>query len=259
MSIDSGALRVEDRGVRWAVVALVMAAASCAGWIDETVGSGDAASAADGSPIDGAAADAPPGTPDARPVDAPVAVEVDASVVVCPPPDPMDCSPGTGTGEADQCHDGPSCFLADVKSGVTWTVNNHPEWFGIGPNDCPLVVDVDAYMSSVVDRVLGAGHCAIRDPNDPNYEITVKHDNAFAENHRIRAASTGCARWGDAIYTGYCAPAWRISGAACVAAPGCAGSADRIFQARSRLARAAVAGTILDARNKTGDLPGPLN
>ncbi len=194
--------------MRWAAALLFVSVASCAGWIDGEVG-GDAAPGGDAMPGDGGGSDAPVvPLPDARPVDGAVPVAPDASVVVCPPPGPMDCSPGPGTGEADQCHDGPSCFLNDVKAGVTWTVNNHPEWFGLGPNDCPLVLDVAAYMDTVVSRVVGAGHCAIRDPNDPDYEITVKHDNAFAENHRIRAASTGCARWGDAIYTGYCAPAW---------------------------------------------------
>jgi len=59
----------------------------------------------------------------------------------------------------------------------------------------------------VVADVVARGHCAIRDPNAPGEEITVKRDNGFSENFDI-VASTGCARSGDAIYTGYCAPAW---------------------------------------------------
>lgn len=53
----------------------------------------------------------------------------------------------------------------------------------------------------------GLGRAGTGEPNAPNEEVTVKHDNAYAENFDIVAAS-GCARYGDLIYTSTCTPAW---------------------------------------------------
>lgn len=128
--------------------------------------------------------------------------------VVCPSPDPLDCSPGSGTGEAGQCFDGPSCYLGAVKSAVVGVINAQPTWFDYNnPNNCPFILQLDPFLDSVVADLEAQGLCAIRDPNAPGEEVTVKHDNAFSENFDI-VASTGCARYGDGIYTGYCAPAW---------------------------------------------------
>lgn len=119
---------------------------------------------------------------------------------------PMDCSPGTGTGMGDQCKDAPSCFVTKVQKAVNDTVAAHPEWFDTS-GTCPLIKDVDKFLDNVVALLAAQGLCVKRDPNAPNEEITLKKDNAFTENFDI-VASTGCARSGAAIYTGYCAPAW---------------------------------------------------
>lgn len=119
---------------------------------------------------------------------------------------PQDCSKGSGTGEADQCHDGPSCYLAKVQKAVNNQVATHPDWFDTS-GTCPVILKLDLFLDAVVAQLVADGYCAIRDPNAPGEEITVKRDNAFAESFDI-VASTGCARSGAGIYTGYCAPAW---------------------------------------------------
>lgn len=132
---------------------------------------------------------------------------VDATPHVCPTAGaPMDCSKGTGTGEGDQCKDAPSCYVARVQKAVNDTVAAHPTWFDTS-GGCPKILAVDAFLDEVVARLSAEGYCAIRDPNAPGEEISMKKDNAFTENFDI-VASTGCARSGTAIYTGYCAPAW---------------------------------------------------
>ena len=127
---------------------------------------------------------------------------------MCPPVGPLDCSPGPGTAEADRCAKGTSCFLANVKTAVVAVVNAQPSWFDYNnPDNCPFILQMDAFMNAVVADLVVQGTCAIRDPNAPDEEVTVKHDNAFAENFDIVAAS-GCARYGDLIYTSTCSPAW---------------------------------------------------
>jgi len=138
------------------------------------------------------------------PLDAPR----DASGIVCPSTSPRDCSPGTGTGMADQCFRGTSCYLTQVQNAVRRTIDAHPTWFRTDAMiGCSIILDVPSYMNAVVSDLVGQGLCAIRDPNAPDEEVTVKHDNAFSENFDI-VASTGCARYGALIYTGYCMPAW---------------------------------------------------
>ncbi len=145
------------------------------------------------------------------PVDvvAPADVPVDAgSPAVCPPVGAMDCSPGSGTGMADQCVSGTSCYLARVQAAVRAVIAENPTWFDYSmPSGCPNILNVDGFMNAVVDHMVAAGLCCIRDPNAPGEEITVKFNNAYSENFDI-VASTGCARYGGLIYTGYCAPAW---------------------------------------------------
>ncbi|MFH2007405.1 MAG: hypothetical protein ABI333_12540 [bacterium] len=126
----------------------------------------------------------------------------------CTPSGPLDCSPGSGTGTGNQCWDGTSCYLSNVQNAITGTINAYPQWFDYNnPNGCPFILDVPAFMDEVVSRLTNMGRCAIRDPNAPNEEVTVKHDNDFSENFDI-VASTGCARYGGGIYTSTCAPAW---------------------------------------------------
>lgn len=135
-------------------------------------------------------------------------VGVDAGPHVCTTNAPKDCSPGTGTGEGDQCSGGPSCFVTQVIKAVQKVVAAHPTWFDYANQwSCPNILDVDKFMDAVVADLVAQGLCAIRDPNAPGEEVTVKHDNGFSENFDI-VASTGCARYGSGIYTGWCAPAW---------------------------------------------------
>lgn len=156
------------------------------------------------APFADAAVDAPP---DATP-DAPPDAALDAAVHACPGATPVDCSPGTGTGEGGQCRDGPSCFVARVQGAVNATIAAHPTWFRFDDTiPCWIVLDGERYLDAVVADLIAHDLCAMRDPNAPGEEVTVKHDNAFSENFDI-LASTGCARSGAAIYTGYCAPAW---------------------------------------------------
>lgn len=165
----------------------------------------DAGDAADGPGGDAAAVDAPGPIVDARAIDAPA---IDADVHACPAATPPTCAPGPGTGEGDQCHDGPSCYLARVQAAVNGTIAAHPAWFRWDDAiPCWIILDVDHYLDAVVADLTAHGLCAIRDPNAPGEEVTVKHDNAFTENFDI-VASTGCARSGAPIYTGWCAPAW---------------------------------------------------
>lgn len=126
-------------------------------------------------------------------------------VPACPgPADPLDCSPGPGSGEGDTCVDDPSCFLSLVQGSVNGVITDHPEWFDQSSGQ-PFVLEVELYMDAVVERV-GQSECSIRDPNAGD-EIVVKHDNAFAENFDILTAE-GVARYGNGIYTSKCIPAW---------------------------------------------------
>lgn len=145
------------------------------------------------------------GASDAPTIDADAGAET--PVHVCPTAlTPMDCSKGPGTGEGDQCHDAPSCYVTRVQKAVNDTVAAHPTWFDTS-GGCPKILAVDSFLDDVVARLAAEGYCVVRDPNAPNEEISMKRDNAFTENFDI-VASTGCARSGPAIYTGYCAPAW---------------------------------------------------
>ncbi|MGZ3421177.1 MAG: hypothetical protein ACXVEF_44950 [Polyangiales bacterium] len=133
----------------------------------------------------------------------------DTSPHVCPTAGAaMDCTPGTGTGEGDQCKDAPSCYLTIVQKAVNGLVSAHPDWFDFtGPSGCPVIKNVDMFLDAVVADVAAHGLCVERDPHAPGEEITVKKDNAFSENFDL-VSSAGCARSGAPIYTGYCAPAW---------------------------------------------------
>ncbi len=133
---------------------------------------------------------------------------IDASPHQCATNAPKDCSPGSGTGNANECFDGTSCFLSKVQKSVNAVVAANPSWFDTNNQwGCPNILNVDGFMDGVVSDLVGQGVCAIRDPNAPGEEVTVKHDNAFSENFDI-VASNGCARSGSHIYTGWCAPAW---------------------------------------------------
>jgi len=123
----------------------------------------------------------------------------------CPPVDPLDCSPGPGSGEGDTCTKPGSCFLDTVQAAISGVLASHPEWFDLADGS-PFVLEVESYMNQVVADVGATGLCSIRDPNAGD-EIVVKHDNEYAENFDILTAE-GYARYGDGIYTSTCAPAW---------------------------------------------------
>jgi len=152
---------------------------------------------------DAHAADAPAPASDAHePLDAWAATDAGPT---CPPPGAMDCSPGPGTGEGDECYLGTSCFLAEVQRAIRGVVEGHPEWFdaSAGPT---RVLQVELYMDAVVAALNDGGLCAIRDPNAGD-EIAVKWNNAASENFDILTASEDV-RSGGGIYTSTCAPAW---------------------------------------------------
>lgn len=135
-------------------------------------------------------------------------VASDSGAHVCNTIAPKDCSPGSGTGQSDQCFNGPSCFVTNVQKAVQAVIQAHPSWFDFNNQwNCPRILDVPSFMNAVVAHLVGQGLCAIRDPNAPDEEVTVKHDNAFSENFDL-VASNGCARYGSLIYTGWCSPAW---------------------------------------------------
>ncbi len=128
--------------------------------------------------------------------------------VTCPELGDPDCSPGDGTGNADQCFDAVSCYLKVVQNAVNFVINaQHPEWVDWSDGN-PRILDANQndYVLAVVDEVSLQGLCAIQDPNAGD-EIVVKHDNDFAENFDILTAQ-GYARYGPNIHTATCAPAW---------------------------------------------------
>lgn len=177
----------------------------------------DAGSGADASgvmdasaPLDARVSDAavdagePTDTGPAAPRDAGSDAGTDSGVLECRP-EPRDCSPSAVSME-DYCIDGASCYLAEVQAAVREVIMVHPEWFD-SSGACSVILDVDSFMDAVVAGIEARGVCAIRDPNAPFEEVTLKYSNAFTENFDI-VASTGCARYGSAIYTSTCFPAW---------------------------------------------------
>lgn len=120
-------------------------------------------------------------------------------------PATVDCSPSPVTME-DGCFDGTSCYLRNVQMSIRNVIAARPEIF-MTTDVCEIILDVDAFMDAVVAELVAMGVCAIRDPNAPGEEVTVKTGNVFTENFDI-VASTGCARLGDPIYTSTCTPAW---------------------------------------------------
>ena len=118
---------------------------------------------------------------------------------------PADCSPGPGTGEADECEFLASMFYGTVSNSVLTVVDDHPEWFEEGGGTW-FVLQTESYMDSVVSLVNTYNLCAIRDPNAGD-EIAVKHDNAFAESFDILTWD-GYVRYGEGIYNATCSPAW---------------------------------------------------
>jgi hypothetical protein len=164
-----------------------------AGAVDAHASSSDAAAALDVPALDAA-----------PPLDDASEAPADAGPS-CPPPGPMDCSMGPGTGEGDECTLGTSCFLRDVQSAIAAVVRDNPSWFdaSAGPTH---VLAVEDYMNAVVAALNAGGLCAIRDPNAGD-EITVKWNNVAAENFDILTASEDV-RSGGGIYTSTCAPAW---------------------------------------------------
>ncbi|MBI5487243.1 MAG: hypothetical protein HY905_07915 [Deltaproteobacteria bacterium] len=211
-----------------AAVALL---AACANGYDDTTAqdairddaSGDGAADADGAPD---ADSPPPDAPDdaASLEDGPVeeasdedsagdeaavedAVEVDP-VTMCPPPGGLDCTtPGPGTGEGDECFDGVTCYMDEVQAAVRGVIADHPEWFDTSTGCEVVIVDAAIYRQAVVDRLNARRDvCGYADTNSVE-EVVVRTNTTYSENFDI-LASTGCARYGGAIYTSTCAPAW---------------------------------------------------
>jgi hypothetical protein len=132
-----------------------------------------------------------------------------ATLHECPPPGGQDCSPGEGTPGPDDCGDDPSCFLSVVQQAVTGLLNSQPAQFYPVPehSDCLAPYDVNWFMEEVVTYIESQGLCVTRDPPGSEEEVSVKLNNAYAENFDI-VASWGCARYGGGIYTGWCTNVW---------------------------------------------------
>ncbi len=198
---------------------LALLAGACTGDLGSGRGGGDggardaggatnSGSTMDAARVDaGAGVDGGPGTDAATGVDAPGPTPdagADGGALVCRP-EPRDCSPAPVMME-DYCVRGTSCYLGDVQAAVRATISAHPEWFD-STGSCSIILDVGSFMDDVAARIVARGVCAIRDPNAPDEEVTLKYSNVFTENFDI-VASTGCARYGDPIYTSTCFPAW---------------------------------------------------
>ncbi len=137
-----------------------------------------------------------------------LAIAPDLAHPACNTQGPRDCTPGNGTGDANQCYDPPKAYWAtQVNAAIEKVLNDHPEYFDFnqGFGCCPKAIQPDAYVEAVVADVVAQGLCSIRDPND-GHEIVVKLQNDCAENYNILTS-------GDIVrhppkYQGVCAPAW---------------------------------------------------
>ncbi len=96
-----------------------------------------------------------------------------------------------------------------MQQAVTGLLASDPDNFYPVPehSDCLAPYDPVWFLNSVVAILQGGGLCATRDPPDSQEEVSVKLNNAYAENFDI-VASWGCARYGSGIYTGYCTNVW---------------------------------------------------
>jgi len=123
----------------------------------------------------------------------------------CPAPGGQDCTPGSGNPAPADCGDGTSCFLSAVQQSVNATLAGNPTQFYQVPDhsNCLAPYDPVWFMDTVVAALQSKNLCARRDPPDSQEEVTVKLNNAYAENFDI-VASWGCARTGSGIYTGFC-------------------------------------------------------
>lgn len=125
-------------------------------------------------------------------------------VAMCPPMGAQDCTPGPGR---ESCAKIESCFAGQIATAVSATIMENPTWFEEIPEGT-MVLDVDSFVNTVRDKMVDAGRCAIRDPNDAlGYEVGVKHNNELAESFRL-VTSGGLARKGTGSYTATCTPAW---------------------------------------------------
>ena len=125
-------------------------------------------------------------------------------IATCPPGDPLDCTPGPGRTVCEKIE---SCFAGLVGSAVQSTVDENPGWFQPVEGGTE-VLDVDAFVTTVAEKVAAQGRCSIRDPNDAlGLEVGVKNDNEYAESFRL-VTSGGLVRFGGGSCTATCWPAW---------------------------------------------------
>lgn len=124
----------------------------------------------------------------------------------CPSPLPKDCSPGTGTGNQDQCFDSVPCYQGAVRNAINGCIASNPTWFDTAAAGSPLVYapHTNDYVLCVVATLSAGNLCAIQDPNAGD-EIVVKHDNLYSENFDILTADNHVR---NAAWTATCAPAW---------------------------------------------------
>jgi len=163
----------------------------------------------DAAPAEDALAEDAPGE-DAGAEDVPPAEDIEEvdALAMCPPPGGLDCTtPGPGTGEGDECFDGVTCYMDEVQAAVRRVIADHPDWFDTSTGCEVVIVDAAVYQQGVVDQLNARGDvCGYADTNSVE-EVVVRTNTTYSENFDI-LASTGCARYGPAIYTSTCAPAW---------------------------------------------------
>ena len=94
--------------------------------------------------------------------------------------------------------------MKDVKAAIDQVIRTNPEMFKKRDcQDCYDVLDVDGYLSAVVDQVAARGYCAMYDGE----ELAVKNTNDFNEQFDILTAGHAVRSGGEA-YRSTCRPAW---------------------------------------------------
>lgn len=110
--------------------------------------------------------------------------------------------PGTGNGES--CPRTSSNFLGDVQASIAQLIEEQPKIFSKRDcQGCYDVLDPNAYVSGVVQRMGRRGYCAMYDGE----ELAVKNTNDFNEQFDILTGDNRV-RSGSESYRSTCRPAW---------------------------------------------------
>jgi hypothetical protein len=114
------------------------------------------------------------------------------------------CRLPRGTGNGDNCPRTSPSFLGEVQGAIAQLVEEQPKIFSKRDcQGCYDVLDPDAYVAGVVQRMGRRGYCAIYDGE----ELAVKNTNDFNEQYDILTADSRV-RSGSESYRSTCRPAW---------------------------------------------------